>query len=494
MLTKEKLPGYPEAGEAFEKKDSVISNGQELKYSAITNEWVFHDKAGEPEASAVTYSFILETQEQSNRPVMFVVEGGPGASCADMTISMYGPKIYDFEGKELIKSKAPYHYKDNDDWILDTCDIVMIDPVGAGFGRIIKEEAKEKFFGHEQDNYALALLIDAWLVKYGRVNSPKFLNGVSYGGQRCNLLPRYLLGGLSIPGGITPNITLNGIIQMADVSLIDTNADEAAGESVPSICADTPDICLSAATFAAINAYHRPEGKPDPMSFAEQAYTFGCDILRPLLLKKETTTEEEKRSAAEKLSYFIGVPADTILAMNFNLDTFSFCHMLALADKGMAVGFYDGRYTLPAGAMTSPTVDMIADDGLLCVSWPAVYALASEIYKKEFGISFSDGRFFTNTNFDAYMSWDWHIAENTRPVDWQLYNMRHCPNLHLMIVNGLYDSVWGYGYSRFTYENMGLPKDRTVFKSYRAGHEMYFDEACRHQMAADFREFIQNAI
>lgn len=494
MLTKENMPSYPTLGESFEKKGAVISNGRELQYTVTTNEWIYHDEAGEPEAAAVTYAFTLNTENQSKRPVIFVFEGGPGGSCADMMISMYGPKVYDFEGKELIKPKAPYHYKDNDDWILDTCDIVMIDPVGAGYGKILKDEAKAKFYGHEQDNYAVALLIDAWLNKYDRVNSPKFINGVSYGGQRCNLLPRYLLGGLSIPGGIAPNITLNGIIQMADVSLIDTNADASDTEEVPSLCSDTPDICLSAATFAAINAYHNPEGKPDPMVFAEEAYAFGCDILRPLLLKKETATEEEKQTVAEKLSYFIGIPAETILGMNFNVDTFTYAHMLALADKGLAVGLYDGRYTLPGGALTTSTFDLIADDGLLAVSWPAVYALALEIYKKEFGISFSDNRPFVNTNFDAYMNWDWHISENTRPVDWQLYNMRHCPDLHLMIVNGLYDSVWGYGYSKYTYENSGLPKERTVFKSYYAGHEMYFDEASRHKMAADFREFIKNAI
>lgn len=356
---------------------------------------------------------------------------------------------------------------------------------------MLDSKAADKFYGHEQDNFAQAKLIAHWLDKHDRKNSPKFLNGVSYGGHRCCLIPRYLMGGLNVPGDQLYAVGLNGIIMMGDVCLADTNYES--GDDMPP-AGDIPDICYNVAGYAATNWYHHPDGKPDQNIFVDDAHAFAFHELLEVLKKGDEASETEKRTVAEKLAGYIGVKSEIILEMKFALDMMSFCHILALADEGKAVGVYDGRCTLPGGAITTPTFDMIADDPAEARTWTATAALVSEIYKKEYGIAFSDGRGYVHENFEAYHMWDWRIQEGTKPVDWQLFNMRHQQDMNLMIVSGLYDLCWNTGYSRYEAECAGFPAERTELKIYPSGHAVYFDEETRHMMAKDFRDFIRKSV
>lgn len=490
MLTIENMPGEITSGEQFKACGKTISRGEELHYTMITDELIFQDDEGHPEASMVMYAYFLDGCS-TERPVMFVIAGGPGAGSGLLSIGMYGAKIYDFAGEQYVRSKAPYLCKDNDDWILDSCDIVLIDPVGAGLGRLLNPAAGHKYFGHEQDCYALSRAIAFWLEKYGRMNSPKFFNGVSYGGQRCCLLPRYLFGGLSMPGGETLGITFNGIIQMGDACLVDTNAEQNVDKSRPEQL--IPDICFQTAGYAAANWYHHPEGKTEQMTFVDEAYRFAFGPLKNVLGRPESA-DGERADIAQKLSYYIGIAPETILSRNFCIDMLSFCHSLALEKEGKALGLYDTRYTIAAGAFATPTFDMISDDAMMASAWSAAGALTSYLNKNFYNIHFEDGRVANCQNFNVYRAWDWHIQEHTRPIDWQIFNMRHHRDMRLMIVSGIHDACWNYGYSRYTYEKMGLPKDRTTFRAYPAGHSMYLDEKSRHMMADDFRTFIKESI
>ena len=70
---------------------------------------------------------------------------------------------------------------------LDFTDLVFIDPVGTGYSRSLVdlETTKKKFFGVESDVSYLSRIVFDWLVKNGRMASPKYVAGESYGGFRA---------------------------------------------------------------------------------------------------------------------------------------------------------------------------------------------------------------------------------------------------------------------------------------------------------------------
>ena len=82
-------------------------------------------------------------------------------------------------------------------------DLVFVDPVGTGYSRATDPKDEEKFWGVEQDTDALVDFVRLYLIQAGRMVSPVFLVGESYGGFRAAALTHKLqkTGGIS-PSGI----------------------------------------------------------------------------------------------------------------------------------------------------------------------------------------------------------------------------------------------------------------------------------------------------
>jgi carboxypeptidase C (cathepsin A) len=104
-----------------------------------------------------------------------------------------GPRLVAFSeaGAPL---PPPARLVDNPDTWLDFSDLVFIDPVGTGYSRPAEEgeEADRRFLGVRQDASAMAAFIRLYLVRTGRMLSPVFLAGESYGGFRAVALTRVL--------------------------------------------------------------------------------------------------------------------------------------------------------------------------------------------------------------------------------------------------------------------------------------------------------------
>jgi carboxypeptidase C (cathepsin A) len=64
---------------------------------------------------------------------------------------------------------------------------VFIDPIGTGYSRSLVDEAETKkaFYGNDPDIRYLSKVVFDWLVKEGRLRSPKYVMGESYGGYRA---------------------------------------------------------------------------------------------------------------------------------------------------------------------------------------------------------------------------------------------------------------------------------------------------------------------
>jgi len=76
--------------------------------------------------------------------------------------------------------------------LLDSTDLVSIDPVNTGFSKAEDPKQANEFLGVREDIQAVAEFIRLWLTREQRWLSPKFIAGESYGGIRGGGLAEHL--------------------------------------------------------------------------------------------------------------------------------------------------------------------------------------------------------------------------------------------------------------------------------------------------------------
>ena len=183
-----------------------------LEFDAIVGTTKLADPKGAVQAEIVTTAFLLKNGGP-DRPITFAVNGGPGASSAWLDFGAIGPWRVPF-GNPVIPSATPAPIDNAETW-LDQTDLVFIDPPGTGYSRITGgDEARRQFLSVDGDIDTLTTVIRRWLEAHGRLLSPKFIVGESYGGFRGPKLARTLLDkqGVGIRGLflISPVLDFNG--------------------------------------------------------------------------------------------------------------------------------------------------------------------------------------------------------------------------------------------------------------------------------------------
>jgi carboxypeptidase C (cathepsin A) len=125
--------------------------------------------------------------------VTFLFNGGPGAASAYLQFGAAGPWRLAINGEAAISSASPDLQPNAETW-LDFTDLVFIDPVGTGYSRFVAtgEDVRKRFFSIDGDVNSIAVTIRRWLEKSGRLLSPKFIAGESYGGIRGPKIVRNL--------------------------------------------------------------------------------------------------------------------------------------------------------------------------------------------------------------------------------------------------------------------------------------------------------------
>ncbi len=163
---------------------SVMINGKALAYDATVGKLPVYNAKGKKIAEVVFTAYTVPGASP-NRPVTFAFNGGPGASSVYLNMGAIGPKHVEFG----VEGDAPSDMKvtDNSNTWLDMTDLVFIDPVGTGFSRSLEEDdaTKKDFYATEADINYLSRIVYDWLTKNGRLRSPKYVMGESYGGYRA---------------------------------------------------------------------------------------------------------------------------------------------------------------------------------------------------------------------------------------------------------------------------------------------------------------------
>jgi carboxypeptidase C (cathepsin A) len=172
-----------------------------LKFQATAGSIRLLDDKASPQADVAFVAYRLEGQNPATRPVTFAINGGPGAGSAWLQLGAIGPWRLPMNG--LAPSSPPTLIDNAETW-LDFTDLVFIDPPGTGYSRVrgTGDDAKKLFWSVDGDIDALSVVIRRWLAANGRLASPKFIVGESYGGFRGPLLAKKLASaqGIGISG------------------------------------------------------------------------------------------------------------------------------------------------------------------------------------------------------------------------------------------------------------------------------------------------------
>lgn len=191
---KNELPPLPPSKSI---EESMVLNGQELRYTATVGTINVRDANGKISGKVVYTSYTMPGKD---RPVTFAFNGGPGASSVFLNLGAIGPKHLDGIGNNGDSASGRIVMSDNQGTWLDFTDLVFIDPIGTGFSRslVSEAEAKKLFYSTVPDIQYLSTVVYKWLVQNGRMTSPKYIIGESYGGFRGPRLTYYLQSQLGV--------------------------------------------------------------------------------------------------------------------------------------------------------------------------------------------------------------------------------------------------------------------------------------------------------
>ncbi len=160
---------------------------REITFTAVAGSLDLAGSSGFVEAGVTYIAYLRSNTDSAARPVTFIVNGGPGAASTYLNLLAIGPWL------APLTMPSPSLLQPNSDTWLDFTDLVFIDPPGTGYSRVIgTHKAQNHFYSVTGDIEGLSNFIQRWLKEKGRLRSPIFFVGESYGGFRGPLLARKL--------------------------------------------------------------------------------------------------------------------------------------------------------------------------------------------------------------------------------------------------------------------------------------------------------------
>ncbi len=478
----EKAPKPIPEPELSETQHEATIGGQKIQFTARAGTMLLRDEMNEPIALFGFTSYTKEgVTEAGKRPIVFAFNGGPGSSSFWLHMGVLGPKRIVVNDTEFTPA-APYPVVNNEYSILDVADLVMIDPVGTGLSVPVGEAEFKDFWGVDQDIRSIGLFIRQYLIEYGRMNSPKYLLGESYGTFRNAGLMNHLLG---------KGIAMNGVVMVSAVFDLRTLIFPP-GDDMPYV--------VHFPTYAATAWYHdKVRNKPeDVYAFLDEVRDFTENEYVPALYKGDQLTEAEKRAMAQKLADYTGTSADYWYKADLRVTNSEFFAEL-LREEGEIVGRLDSRFTGINMDGISQTGDH--DPQSSAISPAYITAFLDYFYgdlKVNKGLTYT-----TSAGSRPNFKWDWSHQGNERWGTQAAINtgidmataLTRDPNMKVLVLNGIYDIATVFYGVEYSINHLGLPKhikDNIIMKYYEAGHMMYTHQPSLEQFKREVAEFIKN--
>jgi carboxypeptidase C (cathepsin A) len=459
--------------------------GRAGKFEFRLDFYPVRDSAGVEIGSASVFSYLLESDDPmpSARPVIFAFNGGPGASSAFLHLGGLGPVQVGIPEDPSAGIHPPYPLQQSTHSLLDTADLVFIDPVGAGFGRFAGGADPTACYSVLGDARYFADIIRGWVRRNGRWDSPKYILGESYGTQRAPFLAAALLDGPAVP--------LDGIILLGQALNVQETLDRPG--NVTAAIASLP-------LKAAVAWYHRV-GSPDCATAedaVEAALEYAHTDFALAMLKGRGLSESERTEVAARLESMTGISANRYLRTGLWLSKSEFRREL-LGDRGLVLGRDDARYV--SRAPNTAAGENETDPAGLHI-WPAYTAGVGRQFHEVLGVPAEDEYRLVDT--DASARWDWadpasaRFLQMGRPSPFTVYPypsrltqyFKYVPTARLFIGTGIYDTLTTIGAAEHLLRQYDLPDGQVTSRRYPAGHMMYTDPVAAAQLSRDLRAFV----
>ncbi|GAA4769623.1 S10 family peptidase [Stakelama sediminis] len=474
------------------KPHSVTSNGtvtvggQRIDYRAEAGTIVVHPKGWDdsdwrskspkdladksnasPEASMFYVAYFKNGAPSPDRPITFLYNGGPGSSTVWLHMGAFGPRRVVTKDDSHTPA-APYSVVNNSDSLLDASDLVFIDAPGTGFSRIAGKDKEKAFYGIDADAHAFSEFVKAFLTKYNRWNSPKYLFGESYGTPRSAVLINDLT--------TDDDIDFNGVILLSQILDFHLFAGLQAGNpgAVEGYVVQVP-------TYAATAWYHNlvPGGRPAELEpFLKQAEQFATTEYAAALAQGSEIDPATKQAVAKKLAYFSGLPVDYILKADLRVDGPEYSKELQQA-RGLTTGRLDTRFS-------GPDMDPLSKDAEYdpqSAALSSAYVSAFNQYTRN-SLHYGEHQAY-KPSINVFQYWDWkHDAPGVPSIPAMGSSvmpdlataMKYDPQLKVMVNGGYYDLATPFYQGWYEMHHLPIPdslRGNIEYHYYQSGHMVY---------------------
>ncbi len=462
-----------------------LANGETLAYTATAGMLTLRDDKNEPTANVF---YVAYTIGDRKRPVTFLYNGGPGSASLWLHIGAFGPRRIVMSDKTF-GAPVSGQLADNPETLLDTSDLVFIDPVGTGYSSATGKSSDKDFWGVDEDIRAFSQFIRRWIAANDRANSPKFLLGESYGTFRSAGLVDQLQ---------KDGVACNGVILVSSLLNYADDFGNPGDENVPDAFAIPSE--------AAVAWYHKkvPNPPADVQTFIDAARKFTSDVYLPAIMRPALPLSSSKgqddnsdSALAQQLHNFIGLDPDYLLRANLRISTARFESELLRSDVKV-LGRYDGRFAANAMDRNRGTPEF--DPSYEAVA-PAFITTFTAYAKSE--LNWTSDRMYRALPPDVVNNWNFkrrgfygRVLAPTMIPD--LREAMHTnPNLRVFAANGLFDLATPFYTTEYELGEVGLDpavRARISLGYYPSGHMIYLDDDALHALRSDLSRFYATAV
>jgi carboxypeptidase C (cathepsin A) len=431
-------------------------------------------------------AYLKKGEGPGQRPITFLFNGGPGSSTVWLHMGSLGPRRV-ATASHTRRSVASARLVNNDYSLLDVSDLVFVDAPGTGFGRIQGKNADDAFYGTDADVRAFAEFITAFLSKYDRWDSPKYLVGEGYGALRAAALVNVL--------ETQDDVDFDGVIFLSQI----LNLELLGGSSTLETFNPGMDLPyeLALPSFAATAWYQRklPGGSQPLGPLLEKVERFSLTTCAQALRRGSLLPLPRRLALAEQLHEYTGLSVSYIERADLRIDSGEFEHEL-LGGSGKATGELDSRI---AGPSLDPLSKRAGYDPEAAAAG-SVYVSAFNHYVREtlrygYGMTYKPEISITG----VWKFWHQPPGQSDPVQQWpnvmpDLANaMKYNPGLRVMLNAGYFDLATPFMDGWYELRQLQIPpklQANVSYDYYRSGHMAYVDPPVLKRLHDNLAAFI----